>query len=65
MDPSIAIKPVFERFQSVIITSGVNCLSFVPSPLTKSKNLNTENTSDSNLEEDLFLFNQHALFLIF
>lgn len=27
MDPSIAIKPVFERFQSVIITSGVNCLS--------------------------------------
>lgn len=23
MDPSIAIKPVFERFQSVIITSGV------------------------------------------
>lgn len=26
MDPSIAIKPVFERFQSVIITSGVNCL---------------------------------------
>lgn len=24
MDPSIAIKPVFQRFQSVVITSGVS-----------------------------------------
>lgn len=28
MDPSIAIKPVFQRFQSVVITSGVRCSVF-------------------------------------
>ncbi|XP_057566961.1 general transcription and DNA repair factor IIH helicase subunit XPD isoform X2 [Hippopotamus amphibius kiboko] len=32
MDASLAIKPVFERFQSVIITSGVRTL-LAPSPL--------------------------------
>ena len=31
MDASLAIKPVFERFQSVIITSGVRAL-LSPSP---------------------------------
>lgn len=31
MDPSIAIKPVFERFQSVIITSGVSSCPLVQS----------------------------------
>lgn len=30
MDASLAIKPVFERFQSVIITSGVRTLPLTP-----------------------------------
>ena len=29
MDASIAIKPVFDRFQSVVITSGVRVMSYV------------------------------------
>lgn len=28
MDASVAIRPVFQRFQSVIITSGVSYLEF-------------------------------------
>lgn len=32
MDASLAIKPVFERFQSVIITSGVRALCRRPGP---------------------------------
>ena len=32
MDASLAIKPVFERFQSVIITSGVRALRCCPGP---------------------------------
>lgn len=30
MDPSIAIKPVFQRFQSVVITSGVSLVFTLP-----------------------------------